>query len=752
MEERPQKTPPFRLQTGKLRAGPTQRVFSCRYVRAGRVRGSGNALSDIIIEAEGLSAAAVKGLFTGKSVFVDHASFLDYPSLHNLAGVTQNVSWNPSEQAVEGEIKLYDTGTGGAMADLFDQVLADEDPPDVGLSIVFYPRWAPRDDHDEPRRIVGIKHVESVDLVFEPAADGRVLQALSALSQKEAPHRQLIDPINQYPDSDDPHPHARSALQGDRMSAAFQGESISPAIQGDSMSPAIPPTDRGAVQGDSMSPGAGIPDLISNYSLSGANSMTEELTTSTEEQEPIPTPTPTIDSDPPVADPDPDPSAQWLSALCESTTRAMLSASGLPAESQAHLLANEYLSPMEVQSAIDKERAYLASLQENNVIQVGGVAPREGQVSGFSNSLDQIREAFEALLNGVRPESARPLSGIRELYTILSGDYEMTGLFHPDRVQFANVTTSTMANMTADLLNKRVMQEFQVYPQWWAPIVNIEDFNSLQDAKWIVLGGVGELPTVAEGAAYTELTWDDQKESDSFVKKGGYLGLTIEAIDKDDTGRLRAAPRALAQAAWLTLSKSISNIFTSNSGVGPTLSDSLALFHTTHGNLGTSALSVATYGAARTAMRKMTEVNSSERLGALTAPKFLLVPPDLEITALQVLASEYDYTYALSNAPTGRANVFAEGDEFNARMNFARSRVIVVDLWTDTNNWAASGDPRLYPTIGLGFRYGRVPEVFSVASPTAGLMFTNDTMPVKVRYFFAAGPVDYRNLYKANVA
>jgi hypothetical protein len=28
----------------------------------------------------------------------------------------------------------------------------------------------------------------------------------------------------------------------------------------------------------------------------------------------------------------------------------------------------------------------------------------------------------------------------------------------------------------------------------------------------------------------------------------------------------------------------------------------------------------------------------------------------------------------------------------------------------------------------------------------------NDTMPVKVRFFFAAGPVDYRGLYKHNVA
>ena len=279
-----------------------------------------------------------------------------------------------------------------------------------------------------------------------------------------------------------------------------------------------------------------------------------------------------------------------------------------------------------------------------------------------------------------------------------------------------------------------------------------EDFASLQNIKWITLGGVGELPTVSEGAAYSELTWDDSAESASFVKKGGYLGITLETIDKDDTGRVRAAPRALAQAAWLTLSKSISAIFTASSGVGPTLSDSYALFHSNHSNLGSSALSITSYNAARLAMRKQTELNSSERLGALTAPKFLLVPPDLEITALQVLASEYDYTYALSNGVAAPVNVNSQGSDFQARMNFARSRVVVVDLWTDSNDWAACADPRLYPTIGLGFRYGRVPEIFSVASPTAGLMFTNDTMPVKVRFFFAAGPMDYRGLYKANVA
>jgi hypothetical protein len=216
----------------------------------------------------------------------------------------------------------------------------------------------------------------------------------------------------------------------------------------------------------------------------------------------------------------------------------------------------------------------------------------------------------------------------------------MTGLFQGDRVYLSNVTSSTMAGLVANRLNKRVVNLFASYPAWWSPIVTEEDFATLQQVRWVTLGGVGELPTVAEGAAYTELTWDDQTETADFVKKGGYLGITLEAIDKDDTTRLRAAPHALAQGAWLTVGKLVSNVFTSNSGVGPTLSDSKALFHADHSNLGTTALSWTEYGVVKIAMMKQTEVNSAERLGALTAPRHILVPIDLENTALAIMASE----------------------------------------------------------------------------------------------------------------
>ena len=97
-------------------------------------------------------------------------------------------------------------------------------------------------------------------------------------------------------------------------------------------------------------------------------------------------------------------------------------------------------------------------------------------------------------------------------------------------------------------------------------------------------------------------------------------------------------------------------------------------------------------------------------------------------------------------------NPEAAGDTREARLQAARERVIVMDLWTDANNWMAQANPMLYPGIGLGYRFGQDPEIFSVSDPKAGLMFSNDVMPVKVRYFYAVGPIDYRPFYKHNVS
>ena len=79
-----------------------------------------------------------------------------------------------------------------------------------------------------------------------------------------------------------------------------------------------------------------------------------------------------------------------------------------------------------------------------------------------------------------------------------------------------------MAGLVANALNKRVVNQYQQYPKWWEPAVTEEDFANLQQVKFITLGGMGDLPTVSEGAAYTELTWDDQTET-AILRQEGWL-------------------------------------------------------------------------------------------------------------------------------------------------------------------------------------------------------------------------------------
>jgi hypothetical protein len=284
------------------------------------------------------------------------------------------------------------------------------------------------------------------------------------------------------------------------------------------------------------------------------------------------------------------------------------------------------------------------------------------------------------------------------------------------------------------VLNKVMLRAFEMRPQWWRPIAYEDDFPNMQTVRWLTVGGISDLDTVAEGASYTEKTWDDYAETASFVKKGNYIGLTLEMIDKDDVGAVRALPRRIGHAANRTLSAAVSALFTDNAGVGPTLADGTALFDAAgHGNLGTTALAAASWDAAIQAMFKQAEFHSAKRLGI--RPKFVLVPIELEATALTIMTSDQ-----LPGTPNNDANV----RRYSAQ-------IITVPEWTDNNDWAAVADPAELEGVCIGYRFGRAPELYIAADELMGSMFTNDEMRIKVRFVYAVGIGDYRALYKANV-
>ena len=438
-------------------------------------------------------------------------------------------------------------------------------------------------------------------------------------------------------------------------------------------------------------------------------------------------------------------STESVSALNAVLLEARLDKCGLP-EPLRNLLRKEHdgrgVVPSELDARIEAlQAAWAASVAQGVPVKGAGVQRSGGAgVQVLLDEADRLQAVMERLC-GLKPRSellagVPPMAGIRELYLMLTGDWEFQGAFHRDRVNLANVTTATMTSLVKNAFNKVILDYFNSVDRWWESIAGQEDFGDMKDLTLITLGGFGDLPTVSEGAAYTELSWGDAEEVVSFVKKGGYVGVTLEMMDKDETRKFRAIPQKIAIAGYRTLGTLVSKLFTDNSGVGPYWPASqavLRLFDASYGNLGSSALSASTWDACIQAMYKMTEATSGKRMGL--RPAFLLVPIELEKTALTILGSE-------GEPGTG-------DNDMNVRRGSAR--VVTVPDWTDTNNWAAVADPRVWPGAVIGYRYGRVPEVFIAGEETVGSMFTNDEMRIKARYVVAVGVGDYRPLYKANV-
>jgi hypothetical protein len=359
--------------------------------------------------------------------------------------------------------------------------------------------------------------------------------------------------------------------------------------------------------------------------------------------------------------------------------------------------------------------------------------------------LDRIPEAYNTWKNGDKRLDRTPRLS-EWLYNLIGGDPLM------DERASEAVTTSSMSSIVKNAVNLMIANDYSKREQWWEPIVRTEEVDTIDQATLIRLYGLDTLSVVNEGAPYTELDWADEEETPTFVKRGNYVGVTIEAMLRDKVQAIRTLPARLANSWHNSISQRVAAVFTTNSDTGPVLTDTGALFNATaatstggHANLLTTALSYTSFDAARTAMRKQTD----QALGAGSKlqlnPKFLLVPEDLETLAIQIRNSELI---------PGSAN-----NDINP--HFQKFEVVVIPEWTDTNNWALVADPMIAAAIWLIFLTGNtVPSIFAADNETSGAMFTNDQLRWKVRqmtYRFSAtydcAPVgDFRGLHKSNVA
>jgi hypothetical protein len=439
--------------------------------------------------------------------------------------------------------------------------------------------------------------------------------------------------------------------------------------------------------------------------------------------------------------------------MCSYLLHSGLAASRLPTVAQNALrkrFEGQVFAPAELNQAITDQRELITALT------AGAVVQGPGRISAQFNDRDRLQAAVDDLLQAPRdPASvgleAPRLTGIRELYLMLTGDIDLHGGYNADRVQLA--TTADFTGLVKNAMNKIIVERWAQLGRagydWWKKICVVEHFNSLKSITGTLIGTVGSLPTVAEGGEYTELAVGDSPETASFTKYGGYIPLTLELIDTDDARKLAAYPRELANAALRNISSLVAAVFTANAGIGPTMADTGALFNATavttaggHLNLLTTALAAAQWEVVCAAVynqpmlikNAVSYYGTGKKMGI--NPKYLLVPRALQLTAKQVLYP------TLERAATIYTENLQRGEPGD---------VITVPEWTDTNDWAAVCDPMVAPAIYVGERFGITPEIFVAGDELSPAVFMNDEHRLKVRQFLAVWVNDFRPLHKENV-
>jgi hypothetical protein len=213
-------------------------------------------------------------------------------------------------------------------------------------------------------------------------------------------------------------------------------------------------------------------------------------------------------------------------------------------------------------------------------------------------------------------------------------------------------------------------------------------------------------------------------------------------------------PSEVALAGIRNISEQVAAIFTANSGAGPTMADTGALFNATaqttkggHVNLLTAALGTdyTAWNAAATAMYKKKLMVKSDTGYYGTGkpqglkPKFCLVPADLIAQAEALFVPRWA-SPSSSVQPAG------------SQSYGGKVIPIAVPEWTDATDWAAVIDPKLRQGVMLGEIFGVKPQIFSASSEVDPAMFANDESRIKVRQFVTVGVADDLPLHKSNVA
>jgi hypothetical protein len=681
------------------------------------------------------------GQWEGVKVYDNHLTDEEFSQRQGMRspskewlGTIVNVTWDAAGRKLRGVFKVVEDALARKLRNAWDQGVINS----IGLSIDAYAQKGDEVEHEGRRFPVveAFKKITSVDLVSNPAAGGGFNRILAATHEENHMTDETVE--NQFVTKDE-----LTGLISQAVADALAAKAEENEVEVDDLT-------------DSQ-----VEEALADRKVTEAEKTLLKLKRQAADEQ-----------------------RKTDLARTDLTVERKLDKAKLPEAFEAAVraqFAGRVAEAEEIDKAIALQRGAYASLDPSGRVKAGGISDiRPGIDQDEKFELEFMRRimgntAFDALHDNQNSavkerltENRAYQSWLKQGKPVLPSYNRLSSLLWEyfggdptlDNRAMEAVTTSTLATVVKNTVNIMTAANYSKRELWFEPIVRVEEVDTIDDATLARTYGVSSLSTVNEGAAYTELAMQDEEETASFVKRGNYIGVTLELLMRDKIGEIRRIPEKLANAWYNTQSDLVSAVFTTNTAAGPVLGTTGALFNNTatssaggHANLLTTALGYAAFGAARTAMRKQTDQPLGAGRKLLIEPRYLLVPVDLETTALNIRNSELQPDADFDSGAVGSGA--QSPNQYRGKFE-----VIVVPTWTDVDNWALVGDPNQYPAIWLIYPRGqRTPQIFSADGETGGAMFTNDELRFKVRlmtYRFSStydcAPVsDFRPLHKSNV-
>jgi hypothetical protein len=296
-----------------------------------------------------------------------------------------------------------------------------------------------------------------------------------------------------------------------------------------------------------------------------------------------------------------------------------------------------------------------------------------------------------------------------------------------DKMEIAKRAISSSSSDFPVLLegtNRRILlNAYTTAPDTWRQFCATGSVSDFRAWKRLRPGSISNLDSLLENQEYKIKKINDASaESITATTKGNIINISRVMIVNDDLQGFTSLAKALGRAANRTIESDVYALLAQNAGLGPNMSDGVALFNAAHNNVAAvaAAPSMAGFDAMKQLVAGQKDRNSNDFIDAKV--NIFLGPLSLEGTAKSINGSEYDPDVANKlNKPNIVKNMF--------------SSIIGSPRLSGTRWYAFDSENRVIEVVFLD---GQQNPFLESERP-----FNVDGLSWKVRHDYGVGAIDY---------